>query len=252
MFNQPYNSNTQSPTAPPVAPINAFSPPSVAPSGASKVKSHDNSSLIKTVVIILLSLLLFGALLLAYYFNNEYKIASADVESQIATAVVTREKEITDKLEADFAEREKLEYRDLSGPEDYGSLSFKYPKTWSVYVKQDASKGGEYEAYLHPRIVPPLSNETVIALRVNIKSEDFESINERYKSRLDDREHILESSVITINGQNATRYDGALPSGLEGSLVIFKIRDKTVIMQTDATIYREDFNKILETITFNL
>ncbi len=249
MYDQPYNSNTQSPTAPPVAPRNAFAPPSVAPAGAVKVNSQGNSSLIKTIIIILLSLLLVGALLLAYYFSNEYKLASTDVQSQIDTAVIAREKEISDKLEADFAEREKLEYRDISGPEDYGSLSFKYPKTWSVYVLKDASKGGDYEAYLHPRIIPPLTNETVIALHVRITSETFESAVNRYQGLI--RDNKITPSIITINGQDANRYDGTLLNNLEGSVVIFKIRDKTVTIETDATIYRDDFDKIIETITFN-
>ena len=223
--------------------------PSIAPSGAAKLTKQNNNSLIKTVVIVLLSLLLIGGLLLAYYFYNEYKLASTDVDAKVSAAVVAREKEITDKLEAEFAEREKLNYRTFTGPDDYGTLSFKYPKTWSVYVAKDASKGGEFEAYLHPAEVPPISNEAVLALRVTIRSESFENADNRYKGLVSSGK--LSTSVISVNGADANRYDGTLPNNLVGSIIIFKIRDKVVTMETDAEIYREDFNNIIKTITFN-
>ncbi|MBQ2638437.1 hypothetical protein IJF89_02035 [Candidatus Saccharibacteria bacterium] len=224
--------------------------PSVAPSGATKLQKQSNSSLIKTIVIILLSLLLIGGLLLAYYFYNEYRLASTDIESQVSTALIAREKEITDRLEAEFAEREKQPYNTFTGPDDYGTLSFKYPKTWDVYVAKDASNGGDFEAYFYPGYVPAVSNTTVFSLRVIIKSETFETATNRYKNLVTGREKKLDTSVITVNGQDANRYDGTLPNQLIGSVVLFKIRDKVVTLETDADIYRADFAKILETITF--
>lgn len=241
MFNQP-------PSMPPVIP--AGTAPSVTPSGASKAaKAGNNSSLIKTVVIIFLTFLLVGAGFLAYYFYNEYTVAKTDVDSQIAQAVVAREKEITDKLEKEFAEREKNPYRTFTGPSDYGSLSLKYPKTWSAYIDKDAVNGGDFEAYLHPAEVSPVSDKTINALRVTIESTSFESVTNRYKSLVE--KNVLTASVISVGGVDATRYDGQLSNSLVGSVVIFKIRDKIVSLQTDAEIYREDFDNILKTVTFN-
>ena len=230
-------------------PVTSAPAPSIAPSGSAKLARQGNSSLIKTVIIILLSLLLIGGLLLAYYFYNEYQLASADVDSKVNAAVVSREKEITDKLEAEFAEREKLDYKTFTGPDDYGTFSFKYPKTWSVYVARDANKGGDFEAYLHPAEVPPITNETVLALRVVIRSESFETAADRYKGLVSAGK--LATSIISVNGADANRYDGTLPNNLVGSIAIVKIRDKVVTLETDAEIYRADFDKILTTITFN-
>lgn len=245
MYNQP-------PTMPPVgAPTATPAPrPSVAPSGSDKlVKANKNTSLVKTVVIILLTLLLIGALVLAYYFYNEYRLASSDVDSKVETALAEREKEITDKLEADFAKREKEPFYSFVGPEDYGSLSFKYPKTWSVYIAKDASSGGNFEAYLHPSKIQPVSAKTINALRVTIETNSYEKVIERYKNLVTNGS--LTASVITVGGSDATRYDGKLTNDIVGSVVIFKIRDKTVLLQTDADIYREDFSKIIESVTFN-
>lgn len=232
---------------PPVAPAGLT--PSVAPSGAQKLAKSSNSGLIKTIIIIFLSLLLVAAAGLAIYFYNEYKVSSTDVNSQVAAAVTTREKEITDRLEAEFAEREKIPYNTFAGPADYGSLNFKHPKTWSVYISKDASKGGDFEAYLHPGQVHPISTTEPIALHVQIKSESFEAATNRYKGLVQNGK--ATSSVISVGGTDATRYDGTLTNNLVGSVVIFKIRDKTVTIETTAEIYREDFSKILDTITFN-
>ncbi|MBR2587197.1 hypothetical protein IKE71_02365 [Candidatus Saccharibacteria bacterium] len=239
MFNQP-------PAMPPISPA-----PTIAPSGASKLepKAPGNSGLLKTVIIIFLVLFLIGALFLAYYFYNEYKLASSDVDGQVAAAVLDREKEITDKLEAEFAAREKTPYKTLTGPSDYGSVSFKFPKTWSVYVARDASNGGNYEAYLHPSEVPEVATGTIFALRLTITSDTFESVNSRYAYEVG---KTVSSSAITVGSVNATRYDGKLPNSAQGSAVLFKVRDKTIVLQTDAEIYRDDFNQILETVTYNL
>ena len=232
---------------PPVVPAGMPSRPSVAPSGSQKAGA--SSGLLKTVLIVVFALATIGAACLAVYYYNEYKTASADVSSQVDAAVTAREKEITDELEAKFAEREKVPYRIFAGPADYGSLNFKYPKTWSVYIARDASNGGDFEAYLHPSEVPAVNSNTIYALRVTIRSESFENANSRYKSLVQTGK--LTSSVISVGGADATRYDGRLPSNLVGSVVIFKIRDKTVTLETDAELYREDFAQILTTVTFN-
>ena len=132
--------NNNSPQMPPVSPVGsapissagAYAAPPVAPV---KVRSGD-SSLLKIIIIILLSLRLIGALLLAYYFYIEYNATRSDVDAQIEAAVLDANKVLEDELQAKFAEEEKNPYRTFTGPSDYGSLSFKYPKTWSVYVEK--------------------------------------------------------------------------------------------------------------------
>ena len=228
--------------SPSVAPV-----PPVAPSrGAST-----SSSLLKTIIIILLVLLLVGAGLLAFYFYNEYRVARSDVDAQISVAVLKAEQELTDRLETEFAEREKEPYRTFTGPEEYGSLSFKYPQTWSAYISHYASGSSSsgFQAYLHPGEVQPVSSTTITALRVSIQNETFETASKRYESYVG---KTLVATPITVNGQDAMRYDGTFSNKLVGSVVIFRIRDKVVTLQTDAEIYRSDFAKILESITYNL
>ena len=242
--------NNSSAQMPPVANGGVASSPNVvAPPPVAPARRSGDSSLIKIVVIILLSLMLVAALLLAYYFFNEYRLAKADVQAQVDTAVLEANKELEESLETEFEKREKEPKQTFTGPADYGSLSFKYPKTWSVYIHKDASNGGDFEAYLHPVEVSPVSDKTINALRVTIKSETFETASNRYKNLVERGD--LTASVIQINGSDATRYDGKINNNFVGTVVIIKIRDKVAYLQTDAEIYRDDFNDILDTVTFN-
>ena len=55
-----------------------------------------------------------------------------------------------------------------------------------------------------------------------------------------------------MNGVTANRYSGKIPNTeLNGYILIIKIRDKTAVLQTDSVLFEGDFNKIINTITFN-
>ena len=224
----------------PTAPLNP-PPPSPAP--------RSGGGIIKTILLIFFVLTSLVAGYFIYYFYNEYTIARTDVDAQIAEAVAKAEKDKISELEAEFAEREKNPYSTFSGPEDYGELTFSYPKTWSVYINKDASKGGDFEAYLNPGTVSPVSNTTINSLRVTISTKSIDSFDKTYQGYVS--KAIMTAEVKTIGGETATVYKGTLPSKLVGAVAIFKLRDKTVLLQTDAEIFFDDFNRILETVKYN-
>jgi len=55
---------------------------------------------------------------------------------------------------------------------------------------------------------------------------------------------------VTINGENGVRLDGNFTKEIRGSAVVFKIRDKTAVIQTDADTFKHDFNTLIKTISF--
>lgn len=172
-----------------------------------------------------------------------------NVDTKVATAVATAKKEQADKDEANFTEREKEPNRQFAGPDDYGSLAFNYPKTWSVYVDKDASTGDIYQAYLNPVSVPPVKATEQYALRVTIESKDYDQVLASYESLV--KKGDLKSSAVKANEQNGTRLDGSFTKDIRGAAVIFKIRDKTVTLRTDADTFKADFDALVATLTFN-
>ena len=212
------------------------------------VKKEHKSSLTKTIVIVILSLVSITFIGLFVWMTLKYTEVNDDVEGQIAAKVDEAKAEQAEKDEADFAEREKQPYKTFSGPADYGQLTFDYPKTWSVYIAADAANGGDYSAYFNPIEVNPISNsDSLYALRLIIRNSSFENVISGYQ---DDE---LKMETIIVNGEyTANRYSGTIPgTEFDGYIVVIKIRDKTAILQTDSVLFEDDFNKLIETITFN-
>lgn len=199
------------------------------------------------IVGIATSVLALGGLVWALinYFDQK-----DNVDTIVSSAVATAVKEQADKDAAAYQEKEKEPNRQFAGPEDYGSVSFDYPKTWSVYVNKDASSGGVYEAYLNPGAIPPVSNSQQFAVRVTIADTDYDRAIASYENLVEKGD--LNSKSVKVNGDfNATRFDGNFTKDIRGSAVLFKIRDKTVTIRTDADTFKSDFDKLIGTITFN-
>lgn len=238
------------PATPATAPATAPAAPAMPP--ASSAPAKDNSDLIKTIVIIGLSLIAATFIGLFIWMLVSYNDAKTDLDGKISLAVANAVDEKSAELELEFAEREKDPYQDFSGPEDYGQLSFKYPKTWSVYIDSDASKGGNFEAYFNPGEVNPVSATTINALRVVIRDKSFDEIAAEYEKEMNKKGANLSIESIKINNLAANRYTGTIPgTELSGYIVIFKIRDKTAILRTDSVLFKDDFDKVLSTVTFN-
>lgn len=216
-------------------------------------KEKDVGNIVKIIVIIFLSLLAATFIGLFIWMTNQYNTERArDLDSEIAAAVAVAKDETTTKMEADFLEREKYPYKTFAGPIDYGELTFEYPKTWSVYVAAAATAGGDFNAYFNPIQVDAVGKETINALRVTIRNKSFEDVAAEYQKAMEKKDSNLTMESVTVAGVSANRYTGTIPgTDLSGIIVIFKIRDKTVIMQTDSMLFQGEFDKLLETITFN-
>lgn len=215
-------------------------------------KKRDVAGLVKTIVIIALSLVAVTFIGLFIWMMVRYNDVQSDVQGQIDKAVATARDEQAEKDEAEFLEREKYPYRVFSGPVDYGQLSFEYPKTWSVYVEKAATTGGDFNAYFNPIQVDAVGKDTINALRVTIFDKSFEDVAAEYQKKMEKKDANLTMETITVNGATANRYAGTIPdTDLSGFIVLFKIRDKAVLMQTDSVVFTDDFNKLIETVTFN-
>lgn len=215
----------------------------------------DIAGLVKTIVIIVVSLIAVTFIGLFIWMFLQYDEARTDVQGQIDIAVAEAKDEQAVKLEAEFLEREKYPYKVFSGPVDYGQLTFEYPKTWSVYVAAAAEKGGDFNAYFNPNQVDAVGENTINALRVMIRDKSFDDVIEEYQRAMDMKDSGLTVQSITFGKNNdvtGNLYTGNIPNTeLSGYILIFKIRDKTAIVQTDSVLFKEDYDKLINTITFN-
>ena len=191
-----------------------------------------------------------GGMLIQKVLDIEEVNSNQDAKIELARGEARAQQQASD--DEYYSEQEKDPRREFEGPMAYGGLKFKYPRTWSWYVENDASKGSNYKAFLSPEQVnsSPNSDETKSALRVEIHSRREEEVVAQYKPKIASGD--LKMSVITINGDNnASLYEGFFTKNLQGKAIVFGIRDKTVVLRTDAMIFEKDFDDLIKTITYN-
>lgn len=201
------------------------------------------------VTIIGLAILAMGLGSFGIWAFVSYQDAQSNVDSKIDLAVAAAEKAQIEKDEEKFSEREKQPNKVFRGPDDYCGLSFNYPKTWSTYVANDIKNGGDYEAYLSPDVVPPVSADQQYALRVLIEQKDYDDVTARYQSLITKGD--LKPSTAASQGNQAMRLDGNFTKNIRGSAVVYKCRTYTITVRTDANTFKSDFEKIVQTIDYN-
>lgn len=201
------------------------------------------------IVTIVLGLLFVAAGGLGVWAYINYTDQKNNVDQKIAAAESEAKRVQSEQDQATYAEQEKLPNREFVGPDDLGRVAFMYPKTWSAYVDKDGSNG-TYEAYFQPGIVPPLSSDTPYALRVSILDKSYESTLESYSDKVKKGE--LKSTAATANGISGNRLEGKLDSNVDGVMMIFKLREKTLQIYTESRTFQADLdNTILPSLTFN-
>lgn len=202
------------------------------------------------LIMVGLLLLIVGLSGLSAWLYVQYNEQKTNVDGKIAIAAAEARKDQSEIEAKNFAEREKEPRREFAGPEDYGSLSFKYPKTWSVYVADDPStSSSRFSAFLHPIVAPPVSSGSArFALTVHIETIAYDRALDKYRKFIQKGE--LRSSPITVNGHEGTRLDGMLRNEISGSAALFRVRDKTITITSEAETFKEDFDTIIQTIDF--
>ena len=218
-------------------------------------QKKDIAGLIKTIVIIILSLIAITFIGLFIWMTVEKTTIERDVDDNIRKAEAKARDEQFKKDQEDRLESEKFPYKTFSGPEDYGKVTFNYPKTWSVYVEMAATQGGDFKSYFNPEQVNAVSKDTLNALRLTILNKSYEDVTADYQKEMNKKNSTLTMTAVNIGSDNATqanRYTGTIPgTEFSGFIVTFKLRDKTVVLQTDSTKFEAEFNKLLGTITYN-
>lgn len=200
------------------------------------------------VAVIGLSVLVLGLGVFGIWSYVAYSEANSDLDAKLAVARAEAKAEQAELDEEKFAEREKEPNYSFKAPDDYCSVTFMYPKTWSAHEAEVVRNGGDYEAYFHPKVVPPISNSTQFALRLTIEQRDYDDVLQRYDNLVEKGD--LKQSTTSSQGKQGVRLSGNFSKDIRGEAVIYRCRDKTIIVQTDADVFRDDFQKIISSLDY--
>ena len=239
----------------PVVGVNVAQAPSAAP-----VNTRGESGVGRTIALVIACLSAAAAVIAMVAFFVKWQNLQRDHEDDTVLAIEAGKLEQQQEDDLVFLEKDKEPWLEFTAvPDVLGGLTFKYPKTWNAFVEKDGSGGGDFAAYFRPSEVLPIGDaRTRCALRVSIVSNYYDNVVSGYQntaSKYDSDESAetkLESkgAVQSFSG-TSMRFDGTVDNGLQGSVVIIKINDRTAIIQTDSEIYMDDYNKVIESLVRN-
>lgn len=226
---------------------------------SSRRHHHEHGAIngaIFAIVALSILVIVFGSFGIWSYMN--YTDQKTNVDQKVDTATASAVLKNSQSLEAKFEAREKEPMRQFSGPSDYGSLTFDYPKTWSAYQATDISSGGgvTYAAYLNPVVVPPVTNaidtkkdSIKFAIRVSIVQATYDQSVDSYQLLV--KKGALQSSVYNDGSHTGTKFVGNFSDSIYGTAVLIKMRDRTLTIRTDGDVFQNDYDALLKTVKFN-
>lgn len=209
---------------------------------------EQGSLVIPLAISVVLLICAFGFGIWAFAGRQEYK---NNADQKVAEAVAAAKESLTIEKDAEFAEQYKLPYETYRGPAALGTLTVERPRTWSVYVNENASSSSDpLDGYMHPSYVPA-GKSVNIALRFQVTNDSYEDELKSFESSLrNGKVSVAAYRLPKVASVLGSRITGEVVSGKQGDMIMLPLRDKTLFIWTEGGEFRSDFAKILETLTF--
>ncbi len=219
------------------------------PYSQTPAKSRGHALLIPLVVLALLLLVALGFGAWAYMERQDYK---NNVDSKIKDAVAVAVQQESSRKDNEFLEKEKSPYKSYKGPDTFGTVSIKYPKTWSAYVIEKSSSTTPISGYFHSPYVPDVQGQTAFALRLEVINraydQELKTLDSKAKSG---KVRISAYKAKNVSGVTGVRIVGEIDNGKTSTMVLLPLRDKTLKIWTESTTFVKDLDSIiLATLTF--
>jgi type II secretory pathway pseudopilin PulG len=205
-------------------------------------------------VVLLLTVAVFGGW--SFASRQDFK---NNVDAKISVAVAAAQQQASIVENAKFAQDVKQPYYTFNGPAQYGSISFKYPKTWSAYVNGiSSSNSGLIDGYFTPGILGTVTDGTTdFALRIKVLNQAYSGVVQEFAGQTI-RKNGIKASTYTlplVPNIVGTEVSGKLSvSSANGTstMVILPERTYTIEIWTDGNTFLDDFNNaILKSFTFS-
>jgi hypothetical protein len=225
------------------------------------LKHNQDGAVSGVAISLVFSLILFAAAasfgVWAYLGRQDYK---DNVDAKIQSAVVTAKQQESAAKDVQFKEAEKQPLRTYNGPEAFGSIAIKYPKSWSGYVNDKGTSNVLVDGYFYPNIVPAITDQsTAFALRVQVLNEQYSSVVQRIASQQKNRDSKLVPLTVTpyalpkVPKAIGIRVSGSLQdkNNKLGTMVVLPLRTQTIEVWAEGTQFNADFDQnILPNLSF--
>ena len=211
------------------------------------IKHNQNGAVNGVVMMLSLSalaviFLVFG--IWAFSGRQHYK---NNAQTLINAAVAKAQTQQTAADNAKFTQEEQDPLNTYNGPEAFGSLIIKYPKTWSGYIESSGNSGNSssFAAYFNPGTVPSVSDQSSnIALSVQVLNQAYASVTNGFQGQ----PGVTASAFSLKNVPQTTGVEVSGPIGpnqTDQTMVVLPLRSNTLEIATDGTQNLSTFNSII-------
>ncbi len=219
-----------------------------------KLRQTQSGSTALIVSLVLAVALLIGALGFAIWAYSGMQDYKKNVEDKITVAETAAKNAEKIKNDKEFAEISKSPIKTYKGPDAYGGIIVKYPKTWSGYVVTDTDSAPFVDGYFNPGVVPGVASDTsTFALRVRVNSDSYSTIMENYKSGVDEGTvKVSPYKLKQVPGVVGSKVTGVIHDEKKGTLIVLPLRANALEIWTESDAFLGDFTKyILPNISFS-
>ena len=205
------------------------------------------------IPFILVLLFFFGTGGFAYWAYTNMVNYRDHADQMIAAAVKVANANLTQQLQAQFAEEAKNPYKTYVGPSAFGSVHVVYPKTWSAYIPVDSSSDTPIDGYFYPDVVPQASSAssngtggTNFALRVQVLQQNYSDVLQNFQSQVQSGTVIVHPFHLDkVPGVIGVEVTGQIEAQKTGTLIILPLRNQTLQIFTEGNQFQADFTKII-------
>lgn len=218
----------------------------------SKKLNENGAVSLLLIALIFVLLMFFGALGFGYWAYAERTDYKNNVDEKISTAVEVAKKETATQKDNDFIQREKEPLKEYAGPSSFGSVSVKYPKTWSAFVDENGSST-PVDGYFHPNFVPNIKGGTAFALRLQISNATYAEEIKNFDSAVKNGDARAKPyKPVNVDNIIGTQVVGKIDTNKSGVMILLPLRDKTIKIWTEDSQFVPDFeNNILKNFKFS-
>lgn len=207
-------------------------------------KLDQNGGVGATIAVVVLSLLLVGALIFGYVAFSEQQKYKTRTDEIVAKQVKIAVDQNSTTKDNEFAELSKSPVKNYNGPSTYGSITLKYPKTYSAYVDTSAQSNQPINGYFNPNFVPGIQSGSTFALRMQVTSEGYNEELQNFDSLAkDNKVSIKPFKFPNVKSVMGVKITGQLTPQVSGTMIMVPLRDKTIKLWTETDQYQKDFNK---------
>lgn len=198
------------------------------------------------ILIIFIFLIAIAAIVGAVYCYTQYDALNREVSADRAIKVDDAKKEQAEIDNQNYEKKSAKTTREFTGPNNFGALTFEYPKEWNVYIDNDSSTEPTFAAYFSPDYAKPIKGDNQ-GLEFKINSANYDNQIKQYTHNL------ISSQAYNQNGLTGTMFTGKLDKKEDsktGVAVVIKINNySATIMTRDYETYGEAFDKIISTLS---